>query len=376
MRRNIIHSFLCLALTVSACAQQDEPVMTIDDYEPASTLVVPENPIERARYPFVDVHSHQWGMEKWSAGRLDTLIMNMDSLNMAVMINLSGGSGQDFADRLANASERYPGRIVAFANISFEDIDDPQWGIKTATQLEHDVRNGAQGLKIFKNLGMTVRDGAGERLAVDDARIDPVWEKCAALGIPVLIHSADPSSFWEAKDRYNERWFELKQRPERYRPADQYPPWEQIISEQHNVFRRHSRTTFINAHLGWLGNNLDRLGRLFDEMPNVHAELGAVLAELGRQPRHAREFLIKYRDRILFGKDAWAPSEYHVYFRAFETADEYFDYYRKRHAHWKIYGMDLPDDVLRHVYYKNAVRIIPGLDPQLFPTDSPRNGSK
>ncbi|MBT8401041.1 MAG: amidohydrolase family protein [Rhodothermia bacterium] len=369
IRSSVVLLCVCATLTLPACAQQDEPVMTIDDYEPVSTLVVPEHPIERARYPLVDVHSHQWGMEEWTQGRLDTLIMNMDSLNMAVMVNLSGGSGQDFVDRMANAAERYPGRIVAFANISFDNIDDPDWGALTAAQLEADVRNGARGLKIFKSLGMTVRDSSGQRVPVDDPRIDPVWDKCAELGIPVLIHSADPSPFWETKDRYNERWFELKQRPGRYRPADEYPPWEKIIGEQHNVFRKHAKTTFVNAHLGWLGNNLDRLGELFDEMPNVYTELGAVLAELGRQPRHARQFLIKYHDRILFGKDAWVPREYHVYFRAFETADEYFDYYRKRHAHWKMYGMDLPDDVLRHIYYKNALRIIPGLDPRLFPID-------
>ncbi|MDX1430393.1 MAG: amidohydrolase family protein [Rhodothermales bacterium] len=341
--------------------------MTIDEYEPISTLVVPENEVRRARYPFVDVHSHQWQMNEWPSGRLDTLIMNMDSLNMAVMVNLSGGSGETLVGRLAEASRRYPGRVVAFANISFEGIDRPEWGQETADQLEADVRHGAKGLKIFKNLGMTVKDSTGMRVPVDDPRIDPVWRKCGELGIPVLIHSADPSPFWDEKDRFNERWFELKQRPDRYRPPDEFPPWEQIISEQHNVFRKHRDTRFISAHLGWLGNDLERLGALLEELPNVYTELGAVLAELGRQPRFARDFLIKYQERILFGKDAWTPHEYHVYFRAFETADEYFDYYRKRHAHWKIYGMDLPDDVLQDIYYRNAVRILPGLDASLFP---------
>ncbi|MDX1740252.1 MAG: amidohydrolase family protein [Rhodothermales bacterium] len=341
--------------------------MSVEDYAPRSTLVVPEHPVERAKFPFVDVHSHQWGMARWTEGRLDSLIRDMDSLNLAVLVNLSGGSGDDIDLAVDRVAQAHPGRVLQFANINFDGIDEPDWGSRTAAQLQRDVQNGAVGLKIFKNLGFTVVDGDGRRVPVDDPRIDPVWAKCGELGIPVLIHTAEPSPLFEPHDRYNERWLELTERPERHRPADRYPSWEQMIAEQHAVFRRHPETVFINAHLGWLGNDLDRLGRLLDELPNVYTETGAVLAELGRQPRHARAFLIKYGHRILFGKDAWVPSEYHVYFRAFETADEYFDYYRRRHAHWKIYGLDLPDDVLRNIYYRNALRIIPGIDASLFP---------
>ena len=139
------------------------------------------------------------------------------------------------------------------------------------------------------------------------------------------------------------------------------------MAEQWNIIRRHPKTRFISAHLSWLGGDLARLGRLLDSMPNMNVEIGAVLAELGRQPRFAREWLIKYQDRVLFGKDAWAPSEYPYYFRTLETADEYFDYYRKRHALWKLYGLDLPDEVLKKLYYKNALKLIPGIDRRLFP---------
>jgi predicted TIM-barrel fold metal-dependent hydrolase len=343
--------------------------MSIEEYEPVSSLVVPGHPIERARYPFVDVHAHFFRAPTMSAGAVDTVVKEMDGMNMVAAVNLSGGSGERLVASVAGLNERYPGRFVTFANINFEGIDDPDWGQRTADGLEDDVRNGAAGLKIYKNLGLTAVDGRGVRIPVDDPRIDPVWATCGELGIPVLIHSGEPSPFFDPKDRFNERWLELKQRPERYRPPEQYPTWEEIMAEQHNVFRKHPETTFINAHLGWLGNDLDRLGRLLDELPNVYTEVGAVLAELGRQPRHARAFLIEHSDRVLFGKDSWAPDEYRVYFRAFETADEYFDYYRKRHAHWKIYGMDLPDDVLRDVYYRNALRIIPGLDSSMFPAD-------
>ncbi|MFQ6045337.1 MAG: amidohydrolase family protein [Gemmatimonadales bacterium] len=360
---------LSLAVTAQAAAappagaQTDTLIMSFEHYEPKSTLVVPEHIVTSARYPFVDVHAHQ-NVPRMSDEQLDSLIAAMDAMNMAVMVNLSGGSGERLMETVERMKNRYPGRFAVFANIDFRGIDDPDFGRKAAAQLERDVANGAQGLKIFKNLGMYVTDSAGNRIATDDPRLDPIWEKCAELGIPVLIHTGDPAPFWEPHDRFNERWLELKQRPRRKRPPE--PSWEQIMGEQWNVIRRHPRTTFISAHLSWLGNDLGRLGRLLDEMPNMYVEMGAVLAELGRQPRFAREWLIKYQDRVLFGKDAWEPSEYHVYFRTLETADEYFDYYRKRHAFWKLYGLALPDEVLRKIYYENALNIIPGLESSRF----------
>jgi predicted TIM-barrel fold metal-dependent hydrolase len=268
---------------------------------------------------------------------------------------------------LKTVQENYPGRFVLFTNIDLNNIGESGWAEQTVKQLEEDIKNGANGLKIYKNLGMDLKDINGNRVPVDDERINPVWEKCAELGIPVLIHTADPAPFWEPWDRYNERWFELKERPDRKRDPEEYPSWKQIINEQHNLFRNHTNTIFINAHLGWFGNDLSSLGKFLDELPNVYTEIGAVLAEIGRQPDFARKWMIKYQDRVLFGKDSWNPEEYHVYFRVLETADEYFDYYRKRHAFWKMYGINLPDEVLKKIYYKNALKIIPGLDTSFFP---------
>jgi predicted TIM-barrel fold metal-dependent hydrolase len=360
MRQSFLLSFVvCASLAPVMNAQ----TMTVDEYEPRSTLVVPEHIVTRAKFPFIDVHAHQRSV---SPERVDSLITAMNEMNMGVMVNLSGGTGERLAQTVEAMKGRYPDRFVVFANLDYDGIDDPAWGERAAAQLEQDVRNGAQGLKIFKNLGMTLEDANGDRIPTDDPRFDPVWQRCAELGIPVLIHTGDPAPFWDPQDQFNERWFELKERPRRIRPPDRFPPWEQIMGEQWNVFRKHPRTTFISAHLAWLGGDLARLGRLFDELPNMHTEIGAVLAELGRQPRYTREWLTKYQDRVLFGKDSWEPSEYHVYFRTMETADEYFDYYRKRHAFWKLYGLDLPDDVLRKLYYENVIRIIPGIDATRF----------
>ncbi len=339
--------------------------MTIEEYEPRSTLVVPQHPVSRARYPFIDIHSHQ--NSNMPQERLDKLVSEMDTMNMRVMVNLSGGNGERLKTGVENMKRRYKDRFVVFANMSFQGIDDPDWGQRAAAQLAEDVKNGAQGLKIFKNLGLDLKDGKGQRIHTDDPRFDPVFEMCARLGIPVLIHTGEPREFFQPHDRFNERWLELREIPSRARPPDRYPSWETVMGEQHAVFARHPHTIFINAHLGWLGGNLAELGRLMDRFPNMNADIAAVLAELGRQPRFARQWFIKYQDRVIFGKDTYAPSEYPCYFRVLETADEYFDYYRRRHAFWKMYGLDLPDDVLKKVYYKNALRIIPGLSKAGFP---------
>ncbi len=351
---------LWLASIQPAPAQE----MSFEEYEPRSTLVVPENPVTRARFPFIDAHNHLFG-PRLSPDGVDEIVRQMDELNMAVMVNLSGGNGEQLKRTVKALETRYPDRFVVFASPSYDGIDDPGYPARTAAQLEEDFRHGARGLKIFKNLGMRVEDGRGNRVRVDDPRLDPLWAKAGELGIPVLIHTGDPASFWLPHDRHNERWLELKERPTRKREGE--PSFDQLITEQTNVFRKHPETTFIGAHFLWLANDLDRLDRIMDELPNVVVELGAVIYDPARQPRRAAAFFERRQDRILMGKDVWAPFEYHVYFRVLETADEYFDYYRKRHAFWKMYGLALPDSILRKVYYENALRIIPGLSRELFP---------
>ncbi len=353
---------LLLAAALPAAGQE----MTVEAYEPRSTLKVPGGPVTRAKFPFVDAHGHLRGSDP---ARIDQMVKEMDKMNMAVFVNLSGGSGERLKANIAATKGRYPGRFVVYANVDFSGIGQPGWGKKAAAQLEADFKAGAQGLKIYKNLSMFQTDSDGKRVAADDPRIAPVWEKAGELGIPVLIHVGEPSPFWDPWDEHNERWLELKMFPNRRRDdPKRFASFEQTMSEQHNLFRNHPNTTFINAHLGWLGNDLARLGKLLDELPNVYTELGAVLAELGRQPITGAAFMEKYQDRVLMGKDSWDPIDgYHIYFRVLETRDEYFDYYRKRHAHWKMYGLGLSDEALEKVYFRNALKIIPGLDRSLFP---------
>ena len=339
--------------------------MDFELYDPPATLVVPEHPVTSAKFPFIDVHSHHWRMAEQD---LDQLVREMDSLNMGVIVNLSGRGGPALKAMMENIQKYgHEDRIVNFTNINIRSIDDPDWEKSTLQQLEYDVSICARGLKIYKSQCMRDTDNAGNRIAINDPRLAPVWEKCGELGIPVLIHSADPKSFWDPHDENNERWLELKLRPGRKREADDPAPWETIIAEQHDIFRKHPNTTFINAHFGWYANDLETLGQLLDELPNMYVECGAIIAELGRQPRRSLQFFEKYQDRILFGKDAYHPEEYHTYFRVFETLDEYFPYYKRYHAFWRMYGIGLPDGILKKLYYKNALKVIPGLDRTLFP---------
>jgi predicted TIM-barrel fold metal-dependent hydrolase len=361
MKKILLACGLPLTLSV-ACAQSAK--MDFEKYDPVSTLVVPEHKLTKAKFPFIDVHNHQFDMP---TADLSKLIKEMDKLNMAVMVNLSGQNGSRLQQSVNNIRTNYPKRFIVFANVDFNRVGETGWGEAAAKQLEEDVRNGANGLKVYKNLGFSVKDINGKRVEVDDPRLNPIWQKCAELKIPVLIHTADPKSFWDPADEHNERWLEITTHPNRKRGPDNPVPFETLIEEQHRLFKNNPRTTFIAAHFGWYPNDLGKLSGLLDQLPNVVVEFGAVIAELGRQPKMAKQFFTKYQDRILFGKDSWVPEEYATYFRVLETEDEYFPYHKKYHAFWRMYGMGLPDTILKKVYYKNALRIIPSIDKSQFP---------
>ena len=357
-----ISLIIVFCYTASIFAQQKS--MDFEKYDPVSTLKVPEHIVTKAKFPFIDVHNHQWSLSEQT---IPNLLADMDKLNMAVMVNLSGGNGSGLQQMTQSILKKAPNRFIVFANIDFSGIGETGWIDKTVRQLEADVKNGANGLKIFKNLGFSVTDKDGKRVAIDDPRLDAIWKKCGELKIPVLIHTADPKPFWDPVDEHNERWLELVTHPRRKREANDPEPWEQLIAEQHRMFKKHPSTTFIAAHFGWYPNDLGKLGSLLNEMPNMMIEFGAIIAELGRQPKAAKQFFEQYQNRIMFGKDSWVPEEYATYFRVLETDDEYFPYHKKYHAFWRMYGMGLSDAVLKKIYYKNALRIVPNIDKTLFP---------
>ena len=355
--------------------QKKNNLMDIEEYSPKSSLVVDENPRSSAKFPFVDVHSHQWKMPVMD---FTNLVAEMDSLNMGYMINLSGSGFAAFAgnqnlmditltESLENIKKQgLSNRFGVFVNVDFNKIDDEDFAKNNVEMIKDAVKQGVIGLKVYKNLGLNLKDNSGERVKVDDKRLNPIWEVCGELNIPILIHSGEPSPFFDHIDKHNERFLHARQKPQSFRNSDEYPSFDEVMQEQYNMFKNNPNTTFINAHLGWYGNDLDKMSAQLDDLTNVYTEIGAVIAELGRQPIRARRFFIEHQDRVLFGKDTYKKSEFDVYFRILETSDEYFDYYRKRHAHWKMYGLNLPDSILKKLYYKNARKLFPSIPLELF----------
>ncbi len=369
--RSLLICVLVLSARLPAQEKKEWPrpskdaTLSMEEYDPKSMLKVPEHLPTPAKVPFIDFHGHQRG--EMPAAQMEKLVGEMNDMNLQLMVNLSGGYGDRLKRNVTAMKAKYKDRFVVFANLSFEEVDAPDYADRAAKQLEEDFKNGAQGLKFFKNFGMDLSDKSGVRVKIDDPRFDKAFEMCAKYKMPVMIHTAEPKAFFMPWDKSNERWLELKQFPSRYRPGDKYPAWEVLMGELYTRIQRHPKVTFVNAHLGWLGSELPELAKLMDKMPNMMTEIGAVLYDLGRQPRAANKFFAKYQDRVLFGKDTYERSEYNYYFRVLETDDEYFDYYRKRHAFWKMYGLALPDEILKKLYYKNALRIIPGVDASKFP---------
>jgi uncharacterized protein len=344
---------------VGQCQAPEWPAPSIVDYRPKTTLVVDEHQVPRAKFPVIDIHSHTGP----TAQSVERLIKEMDALNIRVLNNLSGEYGAELKQKIDFIrSTKYADRFTLFANglNGFRDVE-PGYGKKAAAQLEADVRAGAIGFKIFKQTGMDTLKKDGSRLRISDPELSPLWETAARLNIPVIIHTAEPQEFFHQPTLQNERWLELALYPDRRQYLNKNVTFEQLVAERNDLFKKHPKTRFVAAHFGWHANNLGLAAKLLDEHPNVVLELAAILYDLGRQPRAAHGFFVKYQDRILFGKDTYAPTEFPYYWRVLETTDEYFDYYRDYHAFWNLYGMGLPDSVLRKVYHQNALRVTPGL---------------
>ena len=346
------------------CSPTATPAPSIVDYRPRTTVVAKQTLVPKAKFPVVDVHTHQTANPATLAQR----IPEMDALNLRVLVDLSGGNAARVKEKVDGVrASPYKDRFRVFANVTWEGAGTPEWQQKALADLRQAVKNGAIGLKVFKELGLRDKKADGTRLAVDDPALDPIWALAGELNIPVIIHTAEPQEFFQPIDNHNERWLELNIFPQRASPPSMYPTFEQLMKERDHVFEKHPKTRFIGAHFNWYGNDLGRAAALLDRLPNVYLEVAAVLYEFGRQPYASAQFFTKYQDRVLFGKDTYETSEYPYYWRVFETHDEYFDYYRGYHAFWKMYGMGLSDKVLKKLYYQNALKVEPGLPQTGWP---------
>jgi len=340
------------------CLGPEAPAPSILDYRPKSTLIAPTHMVKTAKYPAIDYHGHPQGL-LGSAEGITNLGAYMDSLNVRMMVAADNMSGDRLKNAVAviNASPKMKDRVRVLAGVDFRNVG-PGWAEKAVAQLEADVAAGAVGIgEVGKGFGLSTKKADGSRLKLDDPELDPIWDAAARLKLPVFIHTADPQEFFEPIDYTNERWLELSLFPDRRYPSDRFPKFNEVMAERDNLFKKHPKTMFVAAHMGWHANDLGRLGKMMTEMPNVYTEVGAVLYDIGRQPRASHDFFVKFQDRILFGKDSFQPEEYPYYWRVFETRDDYFDYYRGYHAFWKLYGIDLPDSVLKKVYYQNALKL-------------------
>ena len=326
----------------NSCQAPANPPPSIVDYRPRSTVIAEQHLVPKAKFPVIDVHTH--GTSGY-VNNTERIKEKVDAIN----------------------ASPYKDRFRVFANVAWEGAGGPGWEQKAVADLRAAVKNGAIGLKIFKELGLRHKKADGTRLAVDDPALDPVWALCGELGIPVIIHTAEPQEFFSPVDNHNERWLELSLFPGRQSPPTIYPTFEQLMKERDTMFSKHPKTRFVGAHFNWYGNDLGRAARQLETQKNVYLEVAAVLYEFGRQPYAAAQFFTKYQDRVLFGKDTFEATEYPYYWRVFETRDEYFDYYRPYHAFWKLYGMGLTDPVLKKLYYQNALKIYPGLPQTGWP---------
>lgn len=340
-------------------AERSEPrALTIDKFRPRCMSIVPETRVVKARYPAIDAHNH-------FSDDMDVhrVVANMDSCNVRTYIDLSGGSGDRLKRRLELLKDNHPDRFAVFYVPDFKRVNEPDFAENVARELEEAVRAGAQGLKIYKELGLSVRAANGKLLAVDDERLDPMWQAAGELGVPVMIHVADPFAFFEPLDETNERYVQLMLHPDWHFYGKDYPPLRQLLAQRDRLLERHPKTIFIGAHIGSESEDLARAGEVLDRYPNYYVDISARQAELGRKPRNTRQFFLKYQDRILFGTDAHDhPEMYRSYFRFLETDDECFEYYMyPRHGFFHIYGIDLPDEVMWKIYVANAAKVIPGL---------------
>jgi predicted TIM-barrel fold metal-dependent hydrolase len=344
--------------------------LRLRDYVPRSALRIAAHQVERAARPAVDAHNHlgRWLGEDgaWTVPDVALLLADMDAADLRAIVNLDGRWGDELEANLERYDRRYPGRFVTFCHLDWAETAASGFGERLAQDLRRSLAAGARGLKVWKDLGLSLTDERGELLLPDDERLAPVWRVAAEAGVPVLIHTADPRAFFAPVDATNERLEELLLNPGWSFAHLGDGHYQRLLEALEALVAANPATTFIAAHMAGAAEDLDRVERLLDTYPNLSVDIAARIAELGRQPRRARRLLVRHADRVLFGTDCFPPSrgDYGVHFRFLETADEHFAYSLDEpptQGRWRISGLELPGDVLGLVYGGNARRLIPGL---------------
>jgi uncharacterized protein len=370
-------ALLVLSCSTAAFAQQtgigykpaadaeSRKTILLKDFSPEPALHAAVHEVQRAKFPVIDVHTHTNDVAG-IGDRVDPkeMVARMDRLNIKTIVILTGMWGDKLQSVIDSMVKPYPGRFVVFTQMDWSKINEPDFSERMVRQLHDSVNRGARGLKILKELGLGVRDSSGKLITIDDPRLDPVWEECGRLGIPVFIHVADPEAFFHPIDAKNERYEELIEHPDWSFYGSQFPSLKELMAQRDRMFAKHPRTTFVALHFGSWPENLDFVEQTLQKFPNVMIETGAREGELGRQPRRTREIFMKYSDRVMFGTDEGASEAmYQNYFRWLESDDEYFPYAQyPAQGRWMIYGLGLPDGVLEKVYHGNAEKLFAQFD--------------
>ncbi len=337
-------------------------------WAPRAQTVAPRTPVRRAAVPCVDVHNHlgRWLHPDggWMIDDVAALLALLDEHGVATVVNLDGRWGDELEANLDRYDRAHPGRFATFAHLDWSALAGADPARALVAQLDDAARRGARGLKVWKDLGLTCRDAAGELVLPDDPRLAPVFARAGELGLPVLIHTADPVAFFAPLDRHNERLDELAQHPEWWFGDTSTPTFGRLMDALEALVASTPGTTYIGAHVGCHAEDLGRVARMFAEHANFHADIGGRIAELGRTPRAFRALVAAHPDRVLFGTDAYPPdaAAYEVAFRFVETADEAFDYAPGEpvppQGRWQVGGADLPADLLPAFYAGNARRLL------------------
>jgi uncharacterized protein len=335
--------------------------LLLKDWDPKPMLHVPAHEVRSAKFYVIDVHNHiddAAGIYSEEVPPAD-VVKGMDRANVMKIVILTGMWGEKLQGVLDKMVKPYPDRFVVFTQMDWSKIDDPNFSAEMVAQLDDAVKRGARGLKVLKDWGLGVKDKSGKFVPVDDPRMDPVWDECGRLGIPVAIHTTDPEAFFTPTDTKNERYEELMREPSWSFYGPGFPGKQELLAERNRVFSKHPGTTFVALHVANWPENLDAVSEWLRQHPNMYVELGARQAELGRQPRRAARFFAEFQNRILFGTDTEpASAMYANYFRWLETDDEYFPYWGyPGQGRWMIYGMGLSDSILERIYHKNAEKI-------------------
>lgn len=350
------------------------------DFAPTPALVTATTEVPRCAVPAVDVHNHlgYWlnGDDSWMVRDVGRLLADMDALNVATVVNLDGRWDGELKANLDRYDRAHPGRFATFCQLDWSLLTEPDPAGPLLDQLRRGAAEGAAGIKVWKDLGLSARDAAGRLVLPDDPRLADVWELAAELDLPVLIHTADPMAFWQPVDRHNERFEELTRNPDWQHGARPVPAHGELVDSFERLLAAHRGTTFIGAHLASCVEDLGRVAAMLDAHPNLVVDLSAREAELGRQPRAARALLTGHPDRVLWGTDAFPfdPDAYRIWFRLLETADEHFPYGTgpvPEQGRWAVSGLDLPAELLPALYADNARRVIPALGAGSAPRPGP-----